>query len=80
MPTYEYHCDGCGTLFERRQKMSDEPIDICPECGQDRVRKLFSPVASIVRTSAPSCGDRRAPCRGSDASCASGRCPLSGDR
>ena len=44
MPTYEYHCDGCGTLFERQQKMSDEPIDVCPECGTRFRSMMFTMV------------------------------------
>jgi len=33
MPTYEYVCHRCGHHFDRFQKMSDEPIGKCPECG-----------------------------------------------
>jgi putative FmdB family regulatory protein len=42
MPLYEYECDACGKRFERIQKFSDPPIDLCPHCGQSRVRKLLS--------------------------------------
>ena len=34
MPTYEYSCDSCGNDFEVFQKMSDEPVRVCPKCGQ----------------------------------------------
>ena len=40
MPTYDYKCKGCGNKFEVRQNMNDEPIKICPECGGE-VRKLL---------------------------------------
>lgn len=33
MPTYTYECEECGVSFEARQKFSDEPITVCPECG-----------------------------------------------
>ncbi len=33
MPLYEYRCSECGVRFERRQKFSDEPISVCPECN-----------------------------------------------
>jgi len=33
MPTYEYRCPK-GHAFEVFQKMSDEPVTTCPECGQ----------------------------------------------
>jgi putative FmdB family regulatory protein len=41
MPLYEYQCDSCGERFERIQKFSDPPVDVCPKCGS-AVRKLFS--------------------------------------
>ena len=33
MPLYEYLCDSCGNRFELRQKFSDKPAEVCPECG-----------------------------------------------
>jgi len=44
MPTYEYACRACGHIFEIVQKMSDDPLVICPECGGD-LRKVFAPPA-----------------------------------
>jgi putative FmdB family regulatory protein len=41
MPTYEYACRACGHVFEIVQKMSDDPLVICPECGGE-LRKVFS--------------------------------------
>ena len=41
MPLYEYQCDACSHRFERIQKFSDPPIDICPKCN-GTVRKLLS--------------------------------------
>jgi putative FmdB family regulatory protein len=42
MPLYEYECESCGTRFEKIQKFSDPPIDVCPKCGQGPVKKLIS--------------------------------------
>ena len=42
MPLYEYECDACGERFERIQKFSDPPVDVCPHCGKRTVRKLLS--------------------------------------
>lgn len=42
MPLYEYECDACGKRFERIQKFSDPPIEVCPNCGKGPVRKLLS--------------------------------------
>ena len=44
MPTYEYACKACGHVFEIVQKMSDDPLVICPECGGE-LRKVFAPPA-----------------------------------
>jgi|SRR5215510_3115343 len=42
MPLYEYECDACGSRFEKIQKFSDPPIDVCAKCGKGPVRKLLS--------------------------------------
>ena len=42
MPIYEYACDRCEHLFDALQKMSDEALVDCPECGQPSLRKLLS--------------------------------------
>ena len=44
MPTYEYACRACGHVFEIVQKMSEDPLVICPECGGE-LRKVFAPPA-----------------------------------
>ena len=40
MPLYEYQCGKCGR-FELIQKFSDQPLSVCPTCGQE-VQKLLS--------------------------------------
>ena len=40
MPTYDYHCTACGQAFEVFQKMSDEPLSSCPDCGAGVRRKI----------------------------------------
>lgn len=40
MPLYEYQCGKCGR-FEIIQKFSDQPLSVCPTCGQE-VQKLLS--------------------------------------
>lgn len=44
MPIYEYRCDDCDSLFEVIQKMSDDPLEVCEDCG-GRLRKVLHPVA-----------------------------------
>lgn len=42
MPIYEYRCEGCGHEFEALQKMSDEPLSDCSECGRSALIKKVS--------------------------------------
>lgn len=43
MPIYEYKCEN-GHLFEVVQKMSDDPVTVCEQCGAP-VERVFHPVA-----------------------------------
>jgi putative FmdB family regulatory protein len=47
MPTYEYECRDCGHAFERYQRISDSPLEECPECG-GKVRRLISSGGGLV--------------------------------
>jgi len=60
MPTYEYECETCRCKFETFQKMSDDPLTLCPECGNEDLIKLIScGAAAIVKgTSTPCNGGR----------------------
>ncbi|HFE48309.1 MAG TPA: zinc ribbon domain-containing protein [Chromatiaceae bacterium] len=42
MPIYEYRCENCGHELEAMQKMADEPLKNCPECGKPALKKLIS--------------------------------------
>ena len=42
MPIYEYRCDNCGHEFDTLQKVSDEPLTDCPECGKPMLKKKVS--------------------------------------
>lgn len=46
MPTYEYHCDHCGT-FEHRQSFSEPTLQQCPKCGGP-VRRLISRNVNVI--------------------------------
>ena len=59
MPLYEYQCQICGVRFERRQRMSDDPVKVCPECGGE-VQRLIQPVGIIFRGSGFYVTDNRA--------------------
>jgi putative FmdB family regulatory protein len=42
VPIYEYKCEN-GHVFDVMQKMSDEPLTECVECGAPAQRVLHSP-------------------------------------
>lgn len=42
MPIYEYKCEN-GHVFDVMQRMSDDPLTECQECGAPAVRVLHSP-------------------------------------
>jgi putative FmdB family regulatory protein len=46
MPTYEYKCPNCGH-FEAVQKITEEPLKVCPTCGAN-VKKLISHNVGII--------------------------------
>ncbi|MBM4442668.1 MAG: hypothetical protein FJ027_19795 [Candidatus Rokubacteria bacterium] len=48
MPTYEYHCDGCGRDFEVKQRISEAALTTCEVCG-GAIRRLISPAPFILK-------------------------------
>lgn len=50
MPTYEYRCAE-GHEFEAFQKMSDDPLTECPECGAAAERKISSGAGLVFKGS-----------------------------
>ena len=45
MPIYEYACSACGAAHEALQKISDEPLVVCPKCGKETLKKKVSAAA-----------------------------------
>ena len=50
MPTYGYRCTKCGHQFEVFQRMSDEPVQVCPDCG-GKVTKMLYPAGVVFKGS-----------------------------
>jgi putative FmdB family regulatory protein len=48
VPTYEYHCDGCGRDFEIKQRITADALKTCDVCGGS-VRRLLSPAPFILK-------------------------------
>ena len=42
MPIYEYACKKCDHRLDALQKMSDDPLLDCPECGEPALKRLLS--------------------------------------
>ena len=50
MPTYEYLCRECSHRFETWQKMTDESLTTCPECGGN-IRRVLFPAGVVFKGS-----------------------------
>ena len=50
MPTYEYQCRTCNHRFETWQRMTDEPLTTCPECG-GQIRRVLFPAGIVFKGS-----------------------------
>lgn len=72
MPAYEYLCDTCACRFEKRQKMSDAPVEVCPECG-GKVKRLISGGAGAI-TKSGNHASAAPPCASGGACCGQGAC------
>ncbi|HSF06891.1 MAG TPA: zinc ribbon domain-containing protein [Methylomirabilota bacterium] len=48
MPTYEYQCQQCRRTFEVRQRITEEPLRRCEECG-GTLQRLLSPAPFILK-------------------------------
>ena len=51
MPIYEYECRNCGTRFVKMQPITSDPVKICPNCGEEQVRRVIQPVGVIFKGS-----------------------------
>jgi putative FmdB family regulatory protein len=45
MPIYPYICQSCDYEFDRLQKLSEDPLKVCPECGAESLRKKLTSAA-----------------------------------
>ncbi|MDP7035698.1 MAG: zinc ribbon domain-containing protein [Planctomycetota bacterium] len=47
MPTYDYRCNECSHEFEAFQRISEEPLQTCPEC-EGNVKRLIGAGAGLI--------------------------------
>lgn len=50
MPIYEYQCEKCEKVHEIWQKISEDPVSECPDCGGP-VERIISPTAFTLKGS-----------------------------
>ena len=48
MPTYEYQCRECRGRVEAFQKMTDDPLTTCADCGGS-LRRIMFPVGIVFK-------------------------------
>src|SRR5262245_4791654 len=48
MPTYEYQCDACDHNFDEFQSINDKPLKKCPQCGKNKLRRVFGAGAAVL--------------------------------
>jgi putative FmdB family regulatory protein len=48
MPTYQYHCDGCGHSFEQLQSITAKKLRKCPHCGKFQLHRLIGTGSGII--------------------------------
>ena len=51
MPTYEYRCAECGNEFEQFGRMSDPPVQECPQCHAQAQRKISGGAGLVFKGS-----------------------------
>lgn len=83
MPTYQYRCTSCGHELEAVQKMSENALKTCPQCGKDALERVISAEGGFVLKGSgfygtdysakkSSCSDSSS----SGSSCSTGTCPF----
>ena len=51
MPIYEYQCEACTHHLEKLQKMSEDKLVDCPQCGKPALKRLVSAAAFRLKGS-----------------------------
>ncbi len=51
MPVYEYQCKQCNFRFDQSQQFNEPPLLMCPNCGKESLKKVFSAVGIVFKGS-----------------------------
>lgn len=71
MPIYAYKCESCGHAKDVLQKMSDDPLTVCPHCGASTFRKQLTAAGFQLKGSGWYATDFRGTAGGTAAAAAS---------
>jgi putative FmdB family regulatory protein len=48
MPIYEYQCANCGHQLEELQSITEPPLEKCPKCGKNTLKRLIGAGAGLI--------------------------------
>jgi putative FmdB family regulatory protein len=48
MPIYEYQCANCGHQLEELQSISEPPLEKCPKCGKNKLKRLIGSGGGLI--------------------------------
>jgi putative FmdB family regulatory protein len=48
MPIYEYQCANCGHQLEELQSISEPPLEKCPKCGKNTLKRLIGSGGGLI--------------------------------
>jgi putative FmdB family regulatory protein len=51
MPVYTYECENCGVRFDRQQNYNERNLTRCPECGKNKLHRVYRPVGVVFKGS-----------------------------
>ena len=51
MPNYDYECRHCNHVFEVFQRITEDPISVCPKCGGSVKRLIGGGIGVIFKGS-----------------------------
>jgi len=46
--TYDYLCKSCGHNWEAEQRISEEPLKLCPACGESSAKRQVTGGAGFI--------------------------------
>lgn len=49
MPTFDFQCKKCGTVFEFERPFGSKALPACPNCKGKRTEKLMSPPMVVFK-------------------------------